>query len=169
MAAKEQLNLKQELFCQCYVKNTALFGNATASYAEAYGYDFDSMSRERVYEEKDGQSTGKILEYSEFDKAQAVCGVNGNKLLRNTKIQDRVTQLLTEMLSDEIVDSQLAKVILQDYKLESKIAGIREYNKLKQRIVEKTDLTSGGKALNIQISEAIAKKNDLNSLTEPNS
>lgn len=59
-------------------------------------------------------------------------------------IQERVYQLLNEMLKDEIVDAQLAKVILQDEKLEPKISAIREYNKIRQRITEKVDLTSGG-------------------------
>lgn len=36
-------------------------------------------------------------------------------------------------------------------------------------VQQQTDITSGGKSLNISISEAIAKKNDINPSPEPNS
>ncbi|RUV40028.1 MULTISPECIES: hypothetical protein [unclassified Mesorhizobium] len=47
-----KLTQKQELFCRYYTQNRALFGNATHSYAEAYGYDLDKLSRDdAVFEE----------------------------------------------------------------------------------------------------------------------
>jgi hypothetical protein len=136
---KKLLNPKQELFCQLYVKNAELFGNATWSYAEAYGYKLVELSDERPKNEK-----GEVIGKSERQLAENLCAVEGGKLLRKPHIQDRLTALLNEMLKDEIVDRELAKVILQDDERPSKVAAIREYNKLKQRIIEKVDVTSKG-------------------------
>lgn len=137
---KVKLNPKQELFCQYYAKNELLFGNATLAYAEAYGYRLEELPREVTYSEDEKT----VLEDSAYNKAYNVCSVQGSKHLRNPKIQDRVTQLLNELMRDDVVDAQLVKVIIQDHKLDAKVSAIREYNKLKQRIVEKSDLTSGG-------------------------
>jgi hypothetical protein len=141
---KPKLNPKQELFAQLYTRNSQMFGNATLSYAEAYGYDLDSLSDEIP---KD-QPTAK----SERDKAYNVCAVEAQRLLRNPNVQDRLTVLLNEMLRDDIIDRELAKTILQDHKLESKIAAIREYNKLKQRITEKVEHT-GSLPFNLTITQ----------------
>jgi len=131
-----KLNTAQELFCQLYVKNEELRGNGGMCYAIANGVDVETLSRE---EEKDDD--GNILSSSEHSRVMNVCYVSANRLLRNIKISTRIRELLNEMLEDNIVDAELAKVILQDTKLESKIAGIREYNKLKQRIIEKVEVT----------------------------
>lgn len=110
-----KLNVKQEKFCQLYVKNREFFGNATRAYSEAY--EIETTNPE------------------DYKTANAA----GARLLANVSIQDRITELLNELLRDNVVDGELAKVILQDYKLEAKVAGIREYNKLKQRIVDKSE------------------------------
>jgi hypothetical protein len=133
------LKPQHELFCQLYVKNEELFGNGTQCYAEAYNYKLESLSHEQVRDEEDN-----LIEDSEYNKAYNVCSVQAHVLLRMPKVQQRITALLNEMLKDDIVDAQLAKVILQDEKLEPKISAIREYNKIRQRITEKVDLTSGG-------------------------
>ncbi len=41
--------------------------------------------------------------------------------------------------------------------------------RLKARFIDRTDITSGGKPIQIDISEAIAKKNDINTSAESNS
>jgi hypothetical protein len=128
-----KLNPKHEKFCQLYAKNSELFGNGTLCYAETYTYKLDTLSRERL---KD--SEGKE-QPSEYERAYNVCSVEANRLLRNPRIDARLTKLLNEMLRDDIVDRELAKTILQDRKLEPKISAIREYNKLKQRIIEKVE------------------------------
>jgi hypothetical protein len=38
------LTPQQELFCRFYTQNEHLFGNATLSYAEAYGFKLDELS-----------------------------------------------------------------------------------------------------------------------------
>lgn len=139
MARPAPLKPQHELFCQLYIKNEALFGNATLCYAEAYNYKLDTLSHKETRDDEDN-----LIEASEYDRAYNVCSVQGHALLRMPKLQDRINRLLNEMLKDDIVDAQLAKVILQDRKLDSKVAAIREYNKIRQRITEKVDLTSGG-------------------------
>ncbi len=145
VAVKPGLNPKHELFCQFYVKNSELFGNATLSYAEAYAYSLDELSRAKPMD-----AEGKPTDDSEYQKQYNVCSVEGHRLLRSPKIQDRLTKLLNEMLKDDVVDRELVKVILQDHKPEAKVAAIREYNKLKARITEKVEHSG-----NISISNVL--------------
>lgn len=129
---KDRTKLRHELFCQYFTKNESLFGNATLCYAEAYDYKLDALSHEGKWDKK-----GKLIEASEYDKAYNVCSVEGHRLLRMPKLQDRITLLLNEILRDDVVDSQLAKVIVQDGELRPKVAAIAEYNKLRGRITER--------------------------------
>jgi hypothetical protein len=140
----EDLPLKRELFCRFFTQNEKLFGNATHSYAEAYGYKLDTLSTKGVYSEPDEDGKTEKFEDSEYDKAIHVCAVEASRLLRNPEVQLRITALLNEILKDNFVDSQLAKLIMQDAEPSAKIAAIREYNKVRQRITEKHDITSGG-------------------------
>lgn len=133
---------ERELFCRYYTQNEELFGNATLSYAEAYGYKLDELPKDDAVSEG-----GKTTVPSSYDRAYAVCATNGGRLLRNAEVQARITTLLNEVLRDDVVDSQLAKVIMQDDKYDAKVAGIREYNKLRQRIIVRTDITSGGEPI----------------------
>ncbi len=123
---KDELNPKQELFCQLYVNNRGSFGNATASYASAYDMEIDGVSDERK-------------------EAYNVACAAGSRLLINVKIKDRITQLLNDLLKDNIVDAELSKVIQQDGELAPKMSAIKEYNRIKGRgsdVVEhKFDLT----------------------------
>jgi len=124
------LKPKEELFCRYYTQNDELFGNATLSYAEAFGYKLDELAdNDAKYDDN-----GKKVEDTTRKKAYDVCSSLGHRLLRKVKIQERNTELLNEILKDDVVDSQLSKVILQDRKLDSKVAAIREYNKLKNRV-----------------------------------
>lgn len=137
VATESELNAKRELFCRYYTQNDELFGNATLSYAEAFDYRLDELSQDdEIRDQK-----GKIIEPSTYDKAYRVCSVMGHRLLRNTSVQERLTKLLNELLKDEVVDSELAKVIKQDVKPEAKVSAIREYNKLRGRIIDKSQVT----------------------------
>ena len=132
---EQELTIKRELFCQYYTKNQELFGNATHSYAEAFGYKLDELSREPI-----NMKVGKKTKAgpSEYDRACAICATEGGKLLRKPEIQERITALLNELLRDDIVDSQLAKIITQDDDLQSKVRAINEYNKVRGRIIDKS-------------------------------
>lgn len=115
------LNPRQELFCQLYIGDRECFGNATKAYAKAYDIE-------------DNDSTLRASASIE---------------MRFPYIKKRISELLEEYINDTVVDIELASVIKQNKELSSKVAAIREYNKLKQRIVEKTDITSGGKPIPI--------------------
>lgn len=148
---EKQLSIQQELFCHFYTINDDLRGNATHSYAEAYGYKLDEMPNDDAvyeeYDEKTGEGKGKILEPSTRAKAINVCAAEASRLLRSPKIQDRKIEMLNSLLRDDYVDSRLAKWIQDDSEPSTSIAAVREYNKLKQRIVEKVDLTSKGEII----------------------
>lgn len=136
-ARENDLNIRREAFCQYFTKNQALFGNATLSYAEAYGYKLDELSRDDAKYKGKGAKRVKVEE-SSYDKAYHVCATEGGRLLKIPEIQERITALLNELLRDDIVDSQLAKVITQDDDLQSKVRAINEYNKVRGRIIDKS-------------------------------
>ena len=71
-------------------------------------------------------------------------------------MQARIRVLLNELLKDDVVDSQLAKIITQDGKLDAKVAAIREYNKLRGRIIDKTQQVNGLPFAETDLSEVIA-------------
>jgi hypothetical protein len=130
----KKLAIKRELFCQYYAKNRETFGNATMSYGYAFGYELDTLSHESEVDPETHESLGD----SEYDLACNVCAVEGGKLLRNPQIDARITALLNELLKDEIVDSELAKLIRQDVEMPVKVRAIAEYNKLRGRIIDRT-------------------------------
>lgn len=149
----ENLTLKQELFCRYYTQNEELFGNATLSYAHAYGIDLDSLSREPTYSE-DGKT---LLSESEFKRYEHNCGANASRLLRNDRISKRIVKLLNEMMSDEVVDAQLFRIIQSAAKPSDRVAAIKEYNSLKQRITKKLDLTTKGESINLEDRNKVEK------------
>ena len=55
-------------------------------------------------------------------------------------------------LNDQFVDKQLEKLIVQDADFNAKMKAIAEYNKLKARITEKRDITSGGEKIEIPVA-----------------
>lgn len=137
----EVLKAKRELFCQYYTSNSETFGNATHSYAEAYEYKLDELSHEPTRVNV-GNTKRTKKGPSEYDKAYNVCGVEGNRLLKSPKIQARIRELLNALLKDDVVDSELSKLILQDDDKPTKRQAISEYNKLRGRIIDKTKIVS---------------------------
>lgn len=120
----ENINAKQELFCQLYATDREFFGNGVESYVEAYGIDLNKKGA--------------------YGSARATA----SRLLTNANILKRIDELLeVKGLNDQAVDKELAFVIVQKADLGSKVAAIREYNKLRQRITEKIDHTTNGKEL----------------------
>lgn len=143
-------NPKWELFCRHYTSNEELFGNATHAYAEAFKFNLDSLSHDDAVYDEDREendkgelvfSNKKIITPSSYDKAVNTCAVNGHALLRNTKINQRIIELLNDIMRDEVVDAQLAKVIMQDDDRPSKVSAIKEYNNLKSRTKKRLELT----------------------------
>lgn len=125
---------KQELFCMYFTQDRECFDNATLAYAVAYGFELDTLSREKQMVSIPGKKRKVKEKDSEYKRAYNTCSVAGRALLRNHKIRLRCRELLNELLQDTIVDAQLARVITQDKKLDSKVQGIKEYNRLRKRI-----------------------------------
>lgn len=120
----ESLTFKQELFCKIFATSREFFGNGVQAYIEAY---------------KPSQK-GK----SWYRSAQ-VCA---SRLLSNVIICQKIDSLL-ELggLNDVSIDKHLLYVVTQYEDLNAKMKAIVEYNKLKQRVTNKVDLTSNGKEL----------------------
>lgn len=115
MAEKvKRLTPKQELFCQLYSSDKEFFGNGVESYAEAFDIDISLPGQYNV---------AKVGAY---------------RLLTTPYVLERINKLLElGPLNDTSVDKQLGFVIAQNADLGSKVAAIREYNKLKKRINDK--------------------------------
>lgn len=114
MASK--LNPKQELFCKLYATEVEFFGNGVQAYIEAYDPD---TTQKNWY--------------------NAACA-SASRLLTNVKVCERINGLLEEAgLNDQNVDKQLLFLINQHADFKSKAAAIKEYNKLKARIITKTE------------------------------
>lgn len=114
---KEKLNLKQERFCELYAGNKEFFGNGVESYQEVYSID---KSKPNWYE---------------------IASASASRLLSNVKIMDRINEILEETgLNDAFVDKQLKFLITQHADFGNKLGSIREYNKLKKRITERSEV-----------------------------
>ena len=153
------LTAKQELFCQFYTKNRELFGNGTLSYAEAYGYKLDELNREKPILEKNDK--GKAIKWgdSEYTLAYDVCSASASRSLRTVRINDRITALFNEILTDENVDGVLSEIITdRRSKNADRVSAIREYNRVKGRIIEKKDITSGGKPILASMHDSLVPK-----------
>jgi hypothetical protein len=114
---KDDLQLKQEKFCKLYATDIEFFGNGVETYLEVYDID---KSKPNWY--------------------KTACSA-ASRLLSNVKVIDRITELLEEQgLNDAFVDKQLKFLLTQYADFTSKLGAIREYNKLKQRITEKSEV-----------------------------
>lgn len=145
--AGEKLNPKQELFCRVYAQNRALFGNATLSYAYAYGYNLEEMSHEKGdpvewrQDEKSGEEIAIKWEPSEYDKAYNVCHASGSKLLLNATINKIIDQLMLENSTEDKMDVEMTFVAMQRTELAPKMSAIKEFNAVRGRIRQKIDHT----------------------------
>ncbi len=119
-----ELTPQQERFCQLYATDKEFFGNGVETYLEVYSID---QHKPNWY--------------------NTACAA-ASRLLSNVKVINRINELIEEGgLNDSFVDKQLKFLITQHADFKSKLGAISEYNKMKQRIVKKVDLTSGGKPI----------------------
>lgn len=126
----EKLNERQEKFCQLYTGEEGFFGNGVKAYLEVYDID---KRKPNWY--------------------KTACSA-ASQILTNIKVIKRINELLEEQgLNNEYVDKQLLFLIMQHSDFSSKLGAIKEYNKLKQRITEKTDITTGGEKLNKEMTK----------------
>lgn len=119
-----KLTPQQEMFCQIYAGDREFFGNGVQSYIEAYGIN--------------------IGEKGAYNMAKSGASEN----LTKPYILERINEIFeAHGLNDTFVDKQLEKLIIQDADYSTKMKAIAEYNKLKQRITIKQDITSDGESM----------------------
>lgn len=119
-----EVNDRQEMFCQLYATDKEFFGNGVETYLEVYDID---RTKPNWY--------------------KTACAA-ASRLLTNVKVIERINELLEEQgLNDCFVDKQLKFLLTQHADFGSKLGAIKEYNKLKQRIIDKQDITSGGSVI----------------------
>jgi len=106
------LNLKQEEFCQLFVSSDKeFFGNGVQCYIEVYEPD---TSQKNWY--------------------KTACSA-ASRMLSNVKVCERINELLDEAgFNDHNVDKQHLFLINQHANLSVKMTAIKEYNELRQRI-----------------------------------
>lgn len=113
----QKLTPKQERFCILFGSDKEFFGNGVQSYIEA----FDPPRQNKGW----------------YNAARA----DASRLLTKASILQRINEVMEEGgLNDVHVDKQLLLVITQNADFTSKVAAIREYNKLKARIQDKSEV-----------------------------
>ena len=133
---EKELNEKQLIFCKNYVSKD-FFGSGVESYAAAYGLDLTNQK--------------------DYNNAK----VAASKLLTNSNILSRINEELDAAgLKDNFVDKQLLFAITQNADLSTKVRAIQEYNKLKQRIIEKLETKNNNKIIVEYVSAASQSPND---------
>lgn len=113
-AIADSLNEKQKMFCFLYIHDKECFGNATKTYQKAYGVTY------------------------------AIAKASGTRLLSNVSIRGFINSELDRLFDTKEVDRELTRAMYQDKDISGKVSAIKEFNKLKQRITEKMDVTSLG-------------------------
>ncbi len=139
------LPVKREMFCRYFTLNDTLRNNATQSYAAAYGHKLHELpDDDAVYETTEddrGKKITKEIVPSTRHRAERMCAANASRLLKYDKVQKRIRELLNELLSDDVVDAELAKVITQNRELPAKNNAIKIYNDIRGRVVNKHEHT----------------------------
>lgn len=120
-------DVMNEMFCQYYAGAGKTFGNEVWSYVLANDVKIP------------------ITEFSKLDKKEKkqykVAATQAWKLLKKGEIKQRCNEILDSHIKHEIVDRETVRVILQNRELGPKVAAIREYNDVNQRIIEKHEYT----------------------------
>lgn len=111
------LNYNHERFCQIWTTDVEFFGNGVKSYGLVYGLD--------------------LSDQKEYHVAKACAA----RLLTNAILLERIGELIEVFITDQLVDKELGTVIKQNADFSSKVAAIREYNRVKGRITNKVKVS----------------------------
>jgi phage terminase small subunit len=119
----KELNERQKLFCKYYVSEE-FFGNGVRAYCMAYNLDYTDIK--------------------EYNSSK----VRASELLTNSNILSYINEQLDEAgLNDNFVDKQLLFALTQNADMSSKVKAIGEYNKLRQRITDKSKVETSGEII----------------------
>lgn len=105
-----ELTERQKLFCLLYTTDAQCFGNASRSYIAAY--DLQKPAEKKWARMK------------------------GHRLTTNEYIKKHIQKLFDAVFTDKGADNALAEIISQRKDLNARLGGLREYNKLKNRVKE---------------------------------
>jgi hypothetical protein len=118
---KTKLNPEQELFCELYATDREFFGNGVQSYIEAYDIDVGHGEGKTTYE---------------------TCRARASQLLSNINVLARIDALLElGPLSTQNADKTLAFWMTQRAHPETSMNAVKEFNKLRGRIVDQSKVT----------------------------
>lgn len=126
----KDITLMNDRFCHYYTSCEEFFGDGTNSYLMAYNLDPNNP------------------------KDVANARSSASRLLVDPRILNRIDIYLTEDgFNNGFIDKQLLLVAKQNADFSSKMAAIREYNKLKQRIVDKAQNET---EINIKVAKYVS-------------
>jgi hypothetical protein len=118
---KSKLNPKQELFCQLYATDREFFGNGVQSYIEAYDITVGHGKGQSTYE---------------------TCRTRAWQLLTNVDVLARIDELLElGPLSTQKADKTLAFWMTQRAHPDTSMNAVKEFNKLRGRIIDHSKIT----------------------------
>lgn len=142
LAKQRRLTPQQVEYCYYYtLKEYITYGNATLSYAMAYGYDLPTR--------EDGTLDIKTSEYT-------VCQAASSRLAGTPFIRNEIEKILVERLNDTSVDSRLSSIIHAGKDTDS-IQGIKIYNDLKGRVTRNLNLNVNARPLEQVTDEELEK------------
>lgn len=146
-------NPKEELFCWIYAgyHNRNLFGNGTQCYMLVYYADEIKKLEDEIDKlegEKEKAVVGSRSEviasnkkfdieinprYRKIKSIEKVASTLSSRMLGKVGVRARVDYLIDSYISETHSDRELQYVILQRFDLNSKVQGIKEFNRLKDR------------------------------------
>lgn len=142
VASKKRLNPQQLEYCYYYtLKDAVTYGNATYSYAMAYGYDLPKRD--------DGTINPLSKEYK-------VCQAASSRMSGLPIIRNQIESILVERLNDKSVDARLSSIIHVGRDTDS-IQGIKIYNDLKGRVTKNLNLNVSSRPLENVSDEELEK------------
>lgn len=132
-------NPKHELFCWLYAgyHNRDLFGNGSRCYKHVYfSVELDKLQQE--IDKLEDERAEKFQRLVDARKARIKAIDNTSRssatdLLAKPNISDRVNYLMDQLFSHDAMDRELTFTAMQRFDLASKVAAIREYNRVKDR------------------------------------
>lgn len=138
--SSELKNPKWELFCWLYAgyHNANLFGNGTQCYMQAYGLNarIDALELRKadvIEEHEEGYTTVVAQIDAEMRGIKNGARTGGSDNLAKPNIRARIDYLVDSYITNDHSDRELQYVIMQRKDLNSKVAAIREFNRLKDR------------------------------------
>lgn len=139
--SKPLANAKWELFAHLYSGHHSahLFGNGTQCYALAYGYtDKVNANLDEIQKLTTSGEAGYTVKVKALEAAnkrmKSTASVEAARILVNPSIRTRCDWLLSQGISDDFADRELQFVIAQRTDLNSKVAAIKERNRVKGRV-----------------------------------